>query len=111
MAPVLAIRNVCPQLSRKIHKQAAVWLLPSPHQPHCHLFDLPDLHPAPITCPGYREQQQTTSTNNNMFANFPFFAALCLVLGLQALALRITSPGRDAQWKKGNRETVSWEVG
>lgn len=45
-----------------------------------------------------------------MFANIRFFAALYLVLGLQVLALRITSPGRDAQWKKGNRETVSWEV-
>lgn len=45
-----------------------------------------------------------------MLTNFRFFAALCLVLGLQALALRLTSPGRDAQWKTGNRETVSWEV-
>lgn len=45
-----------------------------------------------------------------MLTNFRFFAALCLFLGLQALAFRITSPARDAQWKTGNRETVSWEV-
>ncbi|EKC97613.1 hypothetical protein A1Q2_08072 [Trichosporon asahii var. asahii CBS 8904] len=46
-----------------------------------------------------------------MLTNFRFFAALCLFLGLQALAFRITSPARDAQWKTGNRETVSWEDG
>lgn len=36
---------------------------------------------------------------------------VCALLALgSALALTLTSPGRDAQWRKGARETIAWTV-